>query len=37
MPINAATGRHYTCINVLFPWSARDERGYPSPRWMAVE
>jgi antirestriction protein ArdC len=34
MPINAATGRHYTGINVLILWSARDEHGYPSPRWM---
>ena len=34
MPINAATGRHYTGINVLILWSARDEHGYPSPQWM---
>jgi antirestriction protein ArdC len=25
---------HYTGINVLILWPARDERGYPSPRWM---
>ena len=34
MPINAATGRHYTGINVLILWSARDEHGYPSLQWM---
>jgi antirestriction protein ArdC len=34
MPINAAAGRHYTGINVLILWSARDEHGYPSPQWM---
>ena len=34
MSINAATGRHYTGINVLILWSARDEHGYPSPQWM---
>ena len=35
MPINAATGRHYTGINVL--WSARDEHGYPLPQWMTFK
>jgi antirestriction protein ArdC len=35
MPINAATRRHYTGINVL--WSARDEHGYPSPQWMTFK
>jgi hypothetical protein len=29
MPINAATRRHYTGINVLILWSARDEHGSP--------
>jgi len=33
MPVNAATRRYYTGINVLILWSARDEHGYPSPQW----
>jgi antirestriction protein ArdC len=37
MPINAATRRHYTGINVLILWSARDEHGYPSPQWMTFK
>jgi antirestriction protein ArdC len=37
MPINAATRRHYTGINVLIPWSARDEHGHPSPQWMTFK
>jgi antirestriction protein ArdC len=37
MPINAATHRHYTGINVLILWSARDEHGYPSPQWMTFK
>ena len=36
MPINAATHRYYTGINILILWSARDERGYPSPQWHTV-
>jgi antirestriction protein ArdC len=37
MPINAATHRHYTGLNVLILWSARDEHGYPSPQWMTFK
>jgi antirestriction protein ArdC len=37
MPINAATRRYYTGINVLILWSARDEHGYPSPQWMTFK
>jgi antirestriction protein ArdC len=35
MPINAATRRYYTGINVLI--LSRDERGYPSPQWMTFK
>jgi antirestriction protein ArdC len=34
MPINAATGRYYTGINVLILWAEREEKGYPTPQWM---
>lgn len=37
MPINAATHRYYAGVNVLILWSARDERGYPSPQWMTFK
>src|SRR3977135_1146956 len=37
MPINAATRRYYTGINVLILWSARDEHGFPSPQWMTFK
>jgi antirestriction protein ArdC len=37
MPINAATRRYYTGINVLILWSARDEHNYPSPQWMTFK
>jgi antirestriction protein ArdC len=37
MPTNAATHRHYTGINVLILWAARDEHGYPSPQWMTFK
>jgi antirestriction protein ArdC len=37
IPINAATRRYYTGINVLILWSARDEHGYPSPQWMTFK
>lgn len=37
MPINAATRRYYTGINVLILWSARDEHSYPSPQWMTFK
>jgi antirestriction protein ArdC len=37
MPINAATHRHYTGINVLILWAARDELGYPKPEWMTFK
>src|SRR3977135_3275034 len=37
MPINAATRRYYTGINVLILWSARGEHGFPSPQWMTFK
>jgi antirestriction protein ArdC len=37
MPISAATHRHYTGINVLILWAARDELGYPKPEWMTFK
>jgi antirestriction protein ArdC len=37
MPINAATRRYYTGINVLILWSPCDEHGYLSPQWMTFK
>jgi antirestriction protein ArdC len=34
MPINAATYRHYTGINVLILWAEREEKSYPTAEWM---
>ena len=34
MPKNAATGRHYSGINVLILWGAVIERGFPSQSWL---
>lgn len=34
LPKNAATGRHYTGINVLILWSAVTEQGFTSQNWL---
>src|ERR1700730_15995362 len=37
MPVNAATYRHYTGINVLILWAEREEKGYPTAEWMTFK
>jgi hypothetical protein len=37
MPINAATHRHYSGINILILWATREEHGYPTPEWMTFK
>jgi antirestriction protein ArdC len=37
MPINAATFRHYTGINVLILWAEREEKGYPTAQWVTFK
>ncbi len=34
MPRNAATGRHYSGINVLLLWGAVVQHGYPTQHWL---
>jgi antirestriction protein ArdC len=34
MPKNAATGRHYSGINVLLLWGAVVEHGFPNQSWL---
>lgn len=34
MPRNAATGRHYSGINVLILWGAVIEHGFPAQSWL---
>jgi antirestriction protein ArdC len=34
LPANAATGRHYSGINVLILWAAVIGKAYPSQRWL---
>lgn len=34
MPKNAATGRHYSGINVLILWGAVIEHGFPAQSWL---
>jgi len=34
MPVNAATGRRYSGINILMLWAAVIEGGYTSQRWL---
>lgn len=34
MPSNAATGRHYSGINVLILWGAVVEHGFPGQSWL---
>ena len=34
MPRNAATGRHYSGINVLILWGAVIQHGFPSQSWL---
>ena len=34
MPVNAATGRRYSGINVLMLWAAAVEQGYAGQRWL---
>ncbi|WP_150531526.1 ArdC-like ssDNA-binding domain-containing protein, partial [Staphylococcus aureus] len=36
MPRNAATGRHYSGINVLILWGAVIEHGFAGQSWLAV-
>jgi antirestriction protein ArdC len=37
MPINAATGRAYSGVNIPILWHAQRVRGYPSPRWATYK
>ena len=37
MPINAATYRYYSGINVLILSATRDEHGYPTGEWMTFK
>jgi antirestriction protein ArdC len=34
MPRNAATGRHYSGINVLILWGAVIQHGFPGQSWL---
>ena len=34
MPVNAATGRQYSGINIPMLWHAKEVRGYKQPLWM---
>ena len=34
LPLNAATGRRYSGINILLLWFAAIEQGRPSQRWL---
>ncbi|WP_368735032.1 ArdC-like ssDNA-binding domain-containing protein, partial [Serratia marcescens] len=34
MPRNAATGRHYSGINVLILWGAVIEHGFAGQSWL---
>jgi len=34
LPRNAATGRHYSGINILILWAAVIDKAYPSQRWL---
>ncbi len=36
MPVNAATGRRYSGINVIILWSAVAEAEYGSHRWLTL-
>ena len=37
MPVNAATNRPYSGINIPILWYAQQVNGYPSPRWMTYK
>ena len=37
MPVNAATGRRYSGINILMLWAAVVEAGYTSQRWLTFQ
>ena len=37
MPINAATNRAYSGINVLVLWSEREAKGYDAPLWLTYK
>jgi antirestriction protein ArdC len=37
MPINAATHRYYSGINILILWATREECHYPTPEWMTFK
>src|ERR1700743_1975472 len=34
LPKNAATGRHYSGINILILWAAVIDNAYPAQRWL---
>ncbi|WP_084239311.1 ArdC family protein [Sphingomonas asaccharolytica] len=34
LPVNAATGRAYSGVNILILWGAVIARGYPAQRWL---
>lgn len=34
LPLNAATGRPYSGVNILLLWFAAIEQGRPSQRWL---
>jgi antirestriction protein ArdC len=34
LPANAATGRHYSGVNILILWAAAIGKAYPSQRWL---
>lgn len=36
-PMNAATGRAYSGINILILWAAKDERGFSGDRWLTFK
>lgn len=37
MPVNAATGRQYSGINIPMLWHAKEVRGYKQPLWMTYK
>jgi len=37
LPENAATGRHYSGINIPILWQAREANGYPTPEWLTYK
>jgi antirestriction protein ArdC len=37
LPVNAATGRHYSGINIPILWGEAAEKGYPTQAWMTFK